>query len=67
MANPGATDPVDLQAHTCAQLGLSWQLKQTHCEMPHPCRNGGGYDFWLGKEQLVKAQATFQVLATVET
>jgi hypothetical protein len=57
MPTLGATDPTDLQAHTHAQLGPSQKLEQTHHEMPHPCRGGGGYDIWFHEEQLAKAQA----------
>jgi hypothetical protein len=57
MPHPGATDPANLQAPALAQLGLSRQLKQTHCMMPHPCHGGGGYDIWFCKEQLAKEQA----------
>ncbi len=57
MLDPGGTDPTNLQAHAHAWLGLSLQLKQTHCVMPYPCHGGGGYNMWFRKEQLAKAQA----------
>ena len=57
MPGAGATDPADLQAHACAQLGLSRQLKQTRHVARHPCLGSRGYDAWFCKEQLAKAQA----------
>ncbi len=45
MPGAGATDPADLQAHARAQLGLSWELKQTRRVTPHPSHGcGGGVD-----------------------
>jgi hypothetical protein len=58
MPDPGATDPVDLQACTCAQLGLTRQLEQTRRKTPHPRRGGRGYDTWFHQEQLAKAAAS---------
>jgi hypothetical protein len=57
MPDPGATDPADLQARACAQLGLTWQLKQTLRKMPHPCCRGRGYNTWFCQEQCAKAAA----------
>jgi hypothetical protein len=55
MMDLGATDPMDLQVHACAQLGLSRQLKQTCCVMPHPSQGGRGYKVRFCQEQLAKA------------
>jgi hypothetical protein len=55
MPDPGATDPADLQARACAQLGLTRQLEQTRRETPHPHGGGRGYDTWFRQEQLAKA------------
>jgi hypothetical protein len=52
-----AVDPADLQAHACAQLGLSRELEQARRVMPHPSHGGGGYDVWFCEEQLARAQA----------
>jgi hypothetical protein len=57
MPDPGATDPADLQAWAHAQLGLTWQLKQTRRETPHPCCGGRGYNTWFRQEHLAKAAA----------
>jgi hypothetical protein len=54
MPDPGATDSADLQARARAQLGLTWQLKQTRHEMPYPSRGGRGYNTWFCQEQLAK-------------
>jgi hypothetical protein len=42
MPGAGATDPVDLQAHARAQLGLSRELEQARRVTPHPSLGGGG-------------------------
>ncbi len=57
MPDPGATDPADLQARACAQLGLTRQLEQTRREAPHPRRGGRGYNTWFRQEQLAKEAA----------
>jgi hypothetical protein len=57
MPDPGATDPADLQAHACAQLGLTWQLEQIRRKMPHPRRGGRGYNTWFRQVQLAKVAA----------
>jgi hypothetical protein len=57
MPGAGATDPANLQAHACTQLGLSRQLEQTRRVTQHPCLGGRGYDAWFCEEQLAKAQA----------
>jgi hypothetical protein len=45
MPGAEATDPANLQAHACAQLGLSRELEQTRCVTPHPSHGcGGGVD-----------------------
>ena len=67
MPGLGATDPADLQAHACAQLGLSWQLEQTRRETPHPSHGNGGYDVWFRKEQLARVQAGDDVNVSVSS
>ena len=56
-----ATDTADLQAHACAQLGLSQELQQARRVTPHPSHGGGGYDVWFREEQLMMAQAGVDV------
>jgi hypothetical protein len=57
MPDPGVTVPPDLQALVRARLGLSRQLEQTRCVMPHPCLRLGGCDIWFRNEKLAKVQA----------
>ncbi len=58
MPGARATDPANLQAHACAQLGLFQELEQTRRVTPHPsCGGSGGYDVWFPKEQLARVQA----------
>jgi len=40
MTGIGATDSADLVVQARAEAGLSRQLQQTRCELPHP-REGG--------------------------
>jgi hypothetical protein len=67
MPDPWATDPTDLLADTCAQLGLSWQLEQTACKTPHPCCGGRGYNTWFHQEQLAKMAAGEDVNVSVSS
>ncbi len=47
----GATDPANLEAQVCAELGLSWLLKQPRQTSPHPALGGsGGYAQWFHEE-----------------
>jgi hypothetical protein len=67
MPDPGATDPVDLQAHAHAHLGLSRQLEQMRCETPHSSLGGRGHDTWFCWEQLAKAAAGEDVKVSVSS
>jgi hypothetical protein len=48
----GATDPANLSAQACAELGLTRQLEQ-HCRVSPPPSNGGsaGYPVWYRQDQ----------------
>ncbi len=54
----GATDPADLEARACAELGFSRQLKQPWQVAPHPSLGGSsGYSVWHREEQLERWDA----------
>jgi hypothetical protein len=55
MLGLGATDPANLLALACAELGLMHQLEQHHRVSP-PLSNGcfAGYPVWYHREQLQK-------------
>jgi hypothetical protein len=54
----GATDPADLEAQACAELGFSRQLKQPWQVAPHPSLGGSsGYPVWHHEEQLERWDA----------
>jgi hypothetical protein len=49
----GATDPADLEAKACKELGFSRQLEQPWRVAPHPSLGGSsGYPVWHREEQL---------------
>jgi hypothetical protein len=49
----GATDPTDLEAKACAELGFTRQLEQPRQVAPHPSLGGSsGYPVWHREEQL---------------
>jgi hypothetical protein len=53
-----ATDPADLEAWACAELGFSRQLKQPRQVAPHPSLGGSsGYPVWHREEQLERWDA----------
>jgi hypothetical protein len=53
----GATDPTDLEARACAELGFSRQLEQPWQVAPHPSLGGTDYPVWYREEQLEKWNA----------
>ncbi len=55
----GATDPANLEAKACAELGFSRQLEQPWQVAPHPSLGGSsGYPVWHHEEQLEKWDAS---------
>jgi len=53
MPGIGATDSADLVAQVRVEMGLSRQLQQTRCKLPHPWEGGSsGYPAWFRNEQL---------------
>jgi hypothetical protein len=54
----GATDPADLEARACAELGFSRQLEQPRQVALHPSLSGSsGYPVWHREEQLERWDA----------
>jgi hypothetical protein len=54
----GATDPADLEARACEELGFSRQLEQPWRVAPHPSLGGSsGYPVWHREEQLERWDA----------
>jgi hypothetical protein len=54
----GASDPADLEARACAELGFSRQLEQPWQVTPHPSLGGSsGYPVWHCEEQLERWDA----------
>ncbi len=55
----GATDPADLEAWVCVELGFSRQLEQPRQVAPHPSLGGSsGYPIWHHEEQLERWDAS---------
>ena len=55
MPGIGATESEDLVAQARMEMGLSCQLQQTRCELPHLQEGGSsGYPIWFREEQLAK-------------
>ncbi len=58
MSGIGATDPADLEAQACAELGFSRRLEQPRRISPYPGNGGsGGYAVWYRKQQLQRFNA----------
>jgi hypothetical protein len=58
MPGLGATDPADLEAQACAELGVSRRLEQPRRISPYPgLSGGGGYDVWYREQQLQRFNA----------
>jgi hypothetical protein len=54
----GVTDPADLEARVCVELGFSRQLEQPRQVAPHPSLGGSsGYPIWHHEEQLERWDA----------
>jgi hypothetical protein len=53
------TDPADLEAQACAELGFSRRLKQPRLISPYPgLSGGGGYDVRYPEQQLQRFNAS---------
>jgi hypothetical protein len=58
MPGLGATDPADLEAQACAELGFSRRLEQPRRISPYPGFGGsGGYPVWYREQQLERFNA----------
>ncbi len=58
MPGLGATDPTDLEAQACAELGFSRRLEQPRRISPYPgFGGGGGYPVWYPEQQLQRFNA----------
>jgi hypothetical protein len=58
MPGLGATDPTNLKAQACAELGFSRRLEQPRRISPYLDLCGGsGYDVWYHKQQLQQFDA----------
>jgi hypothetical protein len=58
MPGLGATDPANLKAQACEELGFSRQLKQPRHILQYPgLGDGGGYNVWYRKQQLQRFDA----------
>ena len=58
MPGLGATDPADLEAQACAELGVSRRLEQPRRISPYPGLGGsGGYPVWYPEQQLPRFNA----------
>jgi hypothetical protein len=58
MPGLGATDPANLEAQACAELGFSRRLEQPQRISPYPGLGGGdGYDVWYCEQQLQRFDA----------
>jgi hypothetical protein len=59
MPGIGATNPANLEAQACAELGFSRWLKQPQRILPYSgLGGGGGYDVWYRKQQLQRFNAS---------
>ncbi len=59
MPGIGATDPADLEAQACAELGFSRRLEQPRRILPYPgLGGGGGYAVWYREQQLQRFNAS---------
>ena len=58
MPGLGATDPANLKAQACAELGFSRRLEQPRRILTYPglC-GGGGYDVWYHEQKLQRFNA----------
>jgi hypothetical protein len=58
MPGLGATDPANLEAQACAELGFSWRLEQPRRILPYTGLGGsGGYPMWYREQQLPRFNA----------
>jgi hypothetical protein len=58
MPGLGATDPTDLEAQACAELGFSRRLEQPRRILPYTGDGGsGGYAVWYREQQLQRFNA----------
>ena len=58
MPDLGATDPADLKAKACAELGFSRHLEHPRQVAPQPFLGGTGYPVWYREQQLEKWNAS---------
>ncbi len=59
MPGLGVTDPSDLKAQACAELGFSRRLEQPRrISLYQGLGGGGGYDVWYREQQLQRFNAS---------